>query len=282
MPSKPANIQLFTVSRSESGLPLQDYLALKLSLSRRRAKALVDSKTVWINRSRVWMSHHVLKPGDQVQFPLAEGSKRQMPKLHALFEDDHYLFIDKPAGIVTVGENGTEEQIQTQFQNPAYKAVHRLDRDTSGCLLVAKTPAAHAAAVALFKTRHVLKLYIAIAAGRMERAASTLNEDLDGKRAVTHMSILRAGRDATYLRLRIETGRTHQIRKHLVAVRHPILGDREYGPAQVHDPRMREVPRQMLHAVEIEMPHPMINHTTLRAHSPLPADFRRCLKAFDL
>jgi 23S rRNA pseudouridine1911/1915/1917 synthase len=261
---------------------LQDFLALKLSLSRRRAKALVDSKNVWVNRQRVWMAHHALKPGDRVQLPLEKGGERQAPKLRVLFEDDFYLFTDKPAGIVSVGEGGAEEVLQAQFSNPALKAVHRLDRDTSGCLLMAKSPAAHAAAVAVFKTRSVLKLYVAIVAGRMARATSTINEELEGLRAVTHLSTLRAGKDATYLRLRIETGRTHQIRKHLATVRQPILGDHEYGPKNVPDPRMREVPRQMLHAVEIEMPHPMVKGATLRAHSPLPADFRRCLKAFEL
>ena len=276
------NTQVFIVARADEGLPLQDFLALKLNLSRRRAKTLVDSKSVWVNRRRVWMAHHALKPGDHIQLPLAEEQARQAPRLRVLFEDDHYLFTDKPAGIVSVGENGAEDVLRAQFQNPALKAVHRLDRDTSGCLMAAKTPAAHAAAVAVFKTRRVLKLYVAIVAGRVLRAVSTINEELEGLRAVTHFSVARAGKDATYLRLRIETGRTHQIRQHLAGIRHPILGDHEYGPKDVRDPRMREVPRQMLHAVEIEMPHPMAPGVELRAHSPLPADFRRCLKAFEL
>ena len=282
MKPAPKNIQVFIVARNEEGLPLQDFLALKLNLSRRRAKALVDTKNVWVNRQRVWMAHHTLNPGDHIQLPLEKSLERQTPKLRVLFEDDHYLFTDKPAGIVSVGENGVEDVLRAQFQNPLLQAVHRLDRDTSGCLMVAKTPAAHNAAVAIFKTRRVLKQYVAIVAGRMQRSASTLNEELEGLRAVTHVSVIRAGQDATYLRLRIETGRTHQIRRHLVTTRHPILGDREYGPKDVRDPRMREVPRQMLHAVEIEMPHPLLLGVELRAHSPLPADFRRCLKTFDL
>ena len=276
------NTQVFIITRMEEGLPLQDFLALKLNVSRRHAKTLVDSKNVWVNRQRVWMAHHALKPGDHVQIPLQGGQKQQAPKLRVLFEDDFYLFTDKPAGMVSVGENGVEDALRAQFQNPALQAVHRLDRDTSGCLLVAKTPASHAAAVAIFKTRRVLKLYVAVVAGSVQRKVSTINEELEGLRAVTHVSVLRAGPDATYLRLRIETGRTHQIRRHLVSTRHPILGDREYGPQNVPDPRMREVPRQMLHAVEIEMPHPMRPGEELRAHSPLPADFRRCLKAFGL
>ena len=276
------NVQTFIVARNEAGQPLLDFLARKLSLSRRRAKAVVDSKSVWVNRQRVWMAHHALKPGDHIQVPLEKEQKHQAPKLRVLFEDDHYLFTDKPAGIVSVGENGVEDALRAQFNNPLLQAVHRLDRDTSGCLLVAKTPASHAAAVSIFKTRNVLKLYVAIVSGKMQRSVSTINEELEGLRAVTHLSVLRAGKDATYLRLRIETGRTHQIRLHLAGARHPILGDREYGPKNVPDPRMREVPRQMLHSVEIEMPHPMIVGANLRAHSPLPADFRRCLKAFDL
>jgi RluA family pseudouridine synthase len=278
----PKNIQALIVARADEGLSLQDFLALKLNLSRRRAQALVESKNVWVNRQRVWMAHHALKPGDHIQAPLEKEQKRQAPKLRVLFEDDFYLFTDKPAGIVSVGDNGVEDALRLQFNNPALQAVHRLDRDTSGCLLVAKSPAAHAAVVSVFKTRRVMKLYVAIVAGRVQRSVSTINEELEGLRAVTHLSVIRAGQDATYLRLRIETGRTHQIRRHLTAARHPVLGDREYGPKDVRDPRMREVPRQMLHAVEIEMPHPMVPGAELRAHSPLPADFRRCLKAFEL
>ena len=74
----------------------------------------------------------------------------------------------------------------------------------------------------------------------------------------------------------------HQIRKHLASLRHPVLGDREYGMKTARDERLIDVPRQMLHAVEVEMPNPLKAGSTIRAHSPLPADFRRCLKMFKL
>jgi len=139
--------------------------------------------------------------------------------------------------------------------------------------------AAFDAAVSVFKTHRVLKLYHAICIGRIERRSSTIREEIDGEPAVTHLTSLAANDDATYLALRIETGRTHQIRRHLAGIRHPVIGDRQYGLKTARDPRVQQIPRQMLHATDIEMPHPL-QPGNLRAHSPLPADFRRCLRLF--
>jgi 23S rRNA pseudouridine1911/1915/1917 synthase len=162
------------------------------------------------------------------------------------------------------------------------QAVHRLDRDTSGCLMFAKTTVAFNAAVELWKTRRVTKIYQAIVWGAFDRGKSTIDQELDGDRAVSHLTREAISKDATFLKVRIETGRTHQIRRHLASIRHPILGDREHGVKFARDPRLLTIPRQMLHACGIEMPHPMISNKTLKAHSPLPADFRRCLKLFDM
>ena len=138
------------------------------------------------------------------------------------------------------------------------------------------------AAIAMFKTHRVTKIYAAIAAGGVERQASTLSEALDGERAVTHLKRLQSNADASFLSLRIETGRTHQIRRHLAGIRHPIVGDRQYGVKHSDDPRVLSVTRQMLHASELELPHPMLLGQHIKAHAPLPADFRAALKLFGL
>ena len=152
---------------------------------------------------------------------------------------------------------------------------------SNSSLMVARVAAAFNAAVTVFKTRRVLKVYHAICVGRIERRSSTIREAIDGEPAVTHLTTLASSRDATYLALRIETGRTHQIRRHLAGIRHPVIGDRQYGLKSAYDPRMQQIARQMLHATDIEMPHPL-QPGNLRAHSPLPADFRRCLRLFGL
>jgi len=270
-----------TVNAPEAGQTLQIFLSKRLKLSYRAAKNLLDARTVWINRKLVWMAHHQLRRGDVVQVAPGAGVTPAKPHIRVLIENPNYLFVDKPAGIVTVGEGGLEELLRAQLAAPLLQAVHRLDRDTSGCLMVAKTAAAFDAAVSIFKTRRVLKVYHTICAGAVERRSSTIREEIDGEPAMTHLNTLSVCKDASYLALRIETGRTHQIRIHLAGLRHPILGDRQYGFKMARDPRMQEIPRQMLHATDIEMPDPF-SSGKLRAHSPLPADFRRCLRLFRL
>ena len=275
----------FVVSKVESGQSLQVFLSGKLSVSKRAAKNLLDDRAVWVNRRCVWMTHHMLRQGDTVEVPVAskpKGEAAQKPKIRVLVEDEHYLVVDKPSGLVSVGEGGAEEILREQTQQPSLKAVHRLDRDTTGCLLLAKTAAAFDAAVAVFKTRRVSKLYQAIVYGHFDRSSSTVDQELDGDRAVSHIQREAVSKDASFLKVKIETGRTHQIRRHLASIRHPVLGDREHGVKFARDPRLMTVPRQMLHASGIEMPHPMLSGKTLKAHSPLPADFRRCLKLFDM
>lgn len=274
-------IAAFVVARAENGQTLQEFLANRQSVSRRRAKQVIDSRNVWVNRQRVWMAHHALHSGDHVQAPANAAQPVVPPRLRILVEGPHYLFIDKPAGLMTVGEGSVEELLRIQQDQPNLRAVHRLDRDTSGCLMVARTQADFDAAVSQFKMRRIDKTYHAVVHGRIEIRASTINADVDGERALTRMRLLQAREVASFIMLRIETGRTHQIRQHLASIRHPVLGDHQYGPKREYDPRLQTVPRQMLHSSEIEMPDPFGNEH-LKAHSPLPADFRRVLKMLEL
>lgn len=280
--NKPSLIS-FVVSKVESGQSLQVFLASKLSVSKRAAKNLMDDRKVWVNRKCVWMAHHELRQGDTVEVPAALKPQNEAPqKIRILVEDDHYLVADKPAGLLAVGEGSAEAVLRDQTGIPTLQAVHRLDRDTTGCLLFAKSASDFEAAVAMFKTRRVIKLYHAIVFGTFDRPATTVNQELDGERAVSHIQREAVSKDASFLKVRIETGRTHQIRRHLASIRHPVLGDREHGVKFARDPRLLTIPRQMLHASGLEMPHPVLSGKTLKAHSPLPADFRRCLRVFDM
>ena len=270
-----------TVAASEEGETVQAFLARRLGISRRAAKNLMDDRQVWVNRQLVWMAHHVVRRGDVLQTAAVEAVPAKPQHIRVLVEDTNYFFVDKPAGILAVGPDSAEDRLRAQLSAPSLRVVHRLDRDTSGCLMVARDTAAFDAAVAVFKTRRVLKVYHAICVGQIERRSSTIREAIDNEPAVTHLTTLAANRDATYLALRIETGRTHQIRRHLAGIRHPVMGDHQYGLKSAHDPRVQQVARQMLHATDIELPHP-IRPGNLRAHSPLPADFRRCLRLFGL
>ncbi len=285
MKEKSPAVMAFVVSKVESGQSIQVFLSLKLSISKRAAKNLCDDKVVWVNRRSVWMAHHLLHQGDTVEVPSSVKSKGEAApkaKVRVLIEDDFYLVADKPSGLISVGENSVETVLREQTGQVTLQAVHRLDRDTTGCLLLAKNAAAFAAAVALFKTRRVSKTYQAIVSGKFDRSASTVDQELDGERAVSHIQREAVSKDASFLKVKIETGRTHQIRRHLASIRHPVLGDREYGFKLARDPRLMTIPRHMLHASGLELPHPMLPGKTLKAHSPLPADFRRCLKLFEM
>ena len=288
-PTPNAKPKIAVVAREEEGLSLQDFLANRLRVTKRAAKAMLDARVVWVNRRLVWIARHALRPGDKVAFVVRPGTgarqdktAERRPHIRILWQDDHYLAADKPAGVLTQGRDSAEELLRAQEGNPAIAAVHRLDRETSGVLLFAKTAEALEAAIALFKTHRVLKQYAAIVAGDVERQARTVTETLDGERAVSHLRRLRATPDASFLSLRIETGRTHQIRRHLAGIRHPVVGDRQYGVKKSDDPRVLSVTRQMLHAQELELPHPLIPGQHIRAHAPLPADFRAALKLFGL
>ena len=254
-----------------------------------------------MNRRCVWIAHHALKTGDAVEIPRAviSAAKRQKgsdvsQKLPAesaperrhvrvLVETEFYIVADKPAGIVSCSDpNSVESILRVQLHEPTLQAVHRLDRDTTGCLLFAKNYQAYLAAVEVFKTHRVAKTYFAIVAGRFEHAHFTVDAPLDGERALSHVSREAAGPDASFLRVRIETGRTNQIRRHLSSIRYPVLGDRTFGLKSARDPRLMAVPRQMLHAASLTLPDPMVKGAEIKAHSPLPADFRSTLKLFGM
>lgn len=279
-----AHNAVLTVARSEEGATLQEFLAARLKLSRRAAKDLIDQRQVWVNRQCVWMARHNLKGGDVVEAQAgtaAVAAAQSQKRIRVLAESDHYLFADKPCGMLSIGPGSLEEALRQQRGEDALRCVHRLDKDTSGCILVAKDDEAFDAAVAVFKTRRVKKLYDFLAVGRIETAASTITTPIEGEPAKTTIRRIAFNDDATFGSARIETGRTHQIRIHLASIRHPVVGDRVHGLKTSRDQRLIRVPRQMLHASEIELDDPM-GRGHLKAHSPLPADFRRCLQMFGL
>ncbi len=303
----PGNIERLLVGRPEAGRTLQELISARCGLSRRAAKAIIDGRSVWVNRKCVWIAHHELRAGDVVDVPrsVVSAARRQPGSdrsaaaapsgpsapaaqaahhIRVLVETPDYLVVDKPAGLVSCGDpKSVEMALRLQTRIPTIEAVHRLDRDTTGCLLMAKTHAAFSAAVEVFKTHGVKKTYSAIVAGRFPHAHETVAAPLDGRPAVSHVTRETSSQDASLLKVRIETGRTNQIRRHLSSIRFPILGDRTFGLKTARDPRLMAVPRQMLHAAELQLPDPMRGGKgAIRAHSPLPADFRQCLRAFGM
>ena len=262
---------------------LQDFLAAKLSLSRRGAKDIIDQRRAWVNRKCVWIARYALKTGDVVETSKAIPKAPVKFHVRVIWSNESCLVCDKPAGLVSCDDpKSVEALLRVQEKIPTLEAVHRLDRDTTGCLLFAKNHMAREAAVEMFKTHRVSKVYHAVATGRFPFAHQVIDAPLDGQPAVSKVTREAAGEDASFLRVRIETGRTNQIRRHLASVRAPVVGDRVFGLKNARDPRLMQVPRQMLHASGLELPDPLDPHAEIKVHSPLPADFRAALKLFGM
>ena len=295
-PQHAAGLNSLTVNKPDPKV-LQDFLALKFSLSRRTAKAMIDGRSVWVNRKCVWIARFALRTGDLVEIPsqVVKGARKQsggedarretkdVRHVRVLWSNQSYLVCDKPAGLVSCDDPKSVETIlREQEKIPTLEAVHRLDRDTTGCLMFAKNHAAFLAAVEVFKTHKVSKVYHAVTTGSFKYAHQVIDSPIDGQPAVSKVTREGAGADASFLRIRIETGRTNQIRKHLASVRAPIVGDRVFGLKSARDPRLMRVPRQMLHASTLTLPDPLSPHDEISVHSPLPADFRATLKLFGM
>ena len=210
------------------------------------------------------------------------------------YEDEHLLVIDKPAGVVVHPARGHRAGTLVQAlrrrvaggDDPRRPGiVHRLDRDTSGLLVVARTEAAHAALKDMLRRREVTREYLALVEGRPAARAGTIDAPLgrdrrvrtristdtdDPREAITHFEVETIYEGFTLLRVRLETGRTHQIRAHLLAIGHPVAGDPEYGRAGLG------LERQFLHAERLAFRHP-VTGAAIDVRSPLPDDLQRAL-----
>jgi 23S rRNA pseudouridine1911/1915/1917 synthase len=269
-----------TVTRRHAGMELARFLAEQLACSQRAARRLLDERRVFVNRRRVWMARHRLQAGDVVEVTAAaasaarRGASAGSPVLRVLWDEGDYVVVDKPAGWLSNGPDSVESLARQQLGAAALQAVHRLDRETSGCLCLARTAAAFAGAVEWFRRGAVTKTYEVLVHGAVAEARQTIRKPLEGRTAVSHVERLDAHPLASHLRVRLETGRTHQIRKHLALIGHPVLGDKTYGPQRVDDERLRRVPRQLLHARAFAAPLAG-GETVQRVQAPLPDDFKR-------
>lgn len=229
--------------------------------------------------------------------PVVQLSSEEIDALQdaVLYRDDAIIALDKPAGLAVQGGSGQVRHLDAMLDVLRFGAaerprlVHRLDKDTSGVLLLARTAPAARALGAAFKSKAVRKLYWAIVAGKPKPENGRIDVPLrkipgpDGERmaadleagqpAVTDFSVLAAGRNAKapcWLALAPETGRTHQLRVHCALIGHPIVGDGKYGGEAAFPARLGDGLRLHLHARELSLLHP-IEETTLRVTAPLPA-----------
>jgi len=247
-----------------------------------------------------------VKPGEEVVIDLPDtvdpgdtDAGAGVP-FEVVLEDEHLLVVDKPAGVVVHPAPGhpTGTLAQALAGRAAGGAepwrpgiVHRLDRDTSGLMVVAKSDAVHRALQELIRNRELEREYLALVEGRPDARSGTIDAPLGRDRsdrklvsvrsdsargARTHFRVEEAYPRTTLLRVRLETGRTHQIRAHMAAIGHPICGDRQYGGTK--SGRRLGLARQFLHATELRFIHPMSGADTCCESKP-PADLQQTLIA---
>lgn len=264
--------------------PLLPFIAQQRGCSLRKAKALLDQRVVLVNGRRIWMARHPLRPGDRVEIPptaLTAPAPGHAPVLRVLFENGDFVVFDKPAGWLSSGPKSLETHWQRDPRWITARAVHRLDRDTTGTLCAALRPETYDRLVLSFRRGHILKVYHAIVAPGPTEQQGTICRSLEGKTAITHWTVCARSRTAVHLRLKIDTGRTHQIRKHLSGQGWPVVGDRQYRMGTLHTALLRAAPRQMLHGAVLQAPLGPEGQM-VRVDAPLPPDFRRTLRQFNL
>jgi 23S rRNA pseudouridine1911/1915/1917 synthase len=307
-----AQTQILTGTIADGGQRLDKALADASALSRERVKALIGEGAVMLDGRPVAQASAKVAAGSvwTIAVPAAtaaEAEAQDIPLVIA-YEDDALIVVDKPAGLVVHPAAGNPDgtlvnallhHCRGQLSGIGGVArpgiVHRIDKDTSGLLVVAKTDAAHEGLARQFADHSIMRAYRAITAGvpvppagtirasiarsSHDRKKMALVEEGRGKHAVTHYRTLKALDGAALVECRLETGRTHQVRVHLASIGHSLLGDPVYGrcPSRLRPILARlDFRRQALHAAELGFAHP-IDGRALHFTSATPVDMEQLL-----
>ncbi len=286
----------------EAGIRADKFLAEALGVSRTMAESLLANGDILVNGKPV-RKRYLLRQGDRIRGEIPEPSVKEMKPevmdLEVLYEDEDILVLNKPRGIVVHPAPGNYEgtlvhgllgyNARLSVLNGEYRPgiVHRIDKDTSGLLIVAKNNQAHQSLGEQFKAHSIERKYIALVLGEMEEDSGEIRLPLgrdpknririavvrDGKEAVTHYRVLERFQGYTLVECSLETGRTHQIRVHMAWLQHPVAGDPLYGR------KTREIPLdgQYLHARSLGVHHPATG-AWMVWDSPLPPYFEEKLR----
>ena len=291
------------MSKDDARLRLDRFLARQLpEYSRSRLQQLIRTGFVQLN-SATTRPRQVVRSGDEIELtepPVEKIEARPEPiPLEILFEDDDLIVINKPAGLVVHPGAGHRQHTLVNAllshcttlsgiggkERPGI--VHRLDKETSGCLVVAKNDTTHRELSRQFAKRIVEKVYLALVAGKLRKQSGVIEEKIGrhpvhrqrmsvassrGRAAKTEYRVVRSGDNASLVECRLHSGRTHQIRVHLHHLGHPVLGDKVYATRAAKD-----FPRQMLHAWKIGFRHPG-SGAWENFEAPLPDDFATAMK----
>ncbi len=305
------------VGETDAGVRIDAYLAAQIEgWSRSRLQRLIDNEDALVNGHAVKSSYKVSE-NDEVEVELtpsalANFTPENIP-LNVVFEDDYLIVINKPAGLVVHPAAGIQSgtlanALAYHFEHLSTRAgairpgiVHRLDKDTSGLLVAAKTESSHENLADQFRAREVFKSYVALVFGVVKQTEGRIEQPIArDPRNRTKMAIVAGGRGAvslykirrsygsfTLLDVEIKTGRTHQIRVHLAWLKHPVVGDELYGGGRdnnIHDVRLRahirKLKRQFLHAEQLSFAHPKTGEP-MEFVAPLPVELLGLLEQLE-
>lgn len=306
-----SGVQYWIAEAGDAGRRIDNFLIARLAgVPKSRIYRMLRSGELRVNGHRI-KQHYRLAEGDRLRIPpvslpergAATAPERMLESINAaiIYEHDHFLVIDKPSGLSVHGGTGIDCGIiealrQLRPAAPYLELVHRLDRDTSGCLLVAKTPQALRSLHDALRSRDVHKEYLALLAGAWRDGTVTVDQPLrrdivrggerrvearaDGRAAVTHFTPVQSFAEATLVSVTLETGRTHQIRAHAAGIGHAIAGDTRYGDRQFNKwCRSHGLKRMFLHAARLSFVTAETGPHDIRA--PLPAELKTILEALN-
>ena len=285
-----------TSFRVEAATELMPFLLSKLGgMTRTSVKQLLSQRRVTVNAGVQTRHDTPLKAGDVINILQGRGNvELRHPKLRVIYEDDALFVVEKKNGLLTVPVKAEskettvysilKEYVKKQSYRNTVHVVHRLDRETSGLLVFAKSPELQEYMRTYWRQLVTKRTYVALVEGRLEqkegKITSWLTEDnrtalvssspVDngGQLAITNYKVLKEG-DMSLVELNLETGRTNQIRVHMASMGHPVVGDRKYGNGNESSP----IDRLCLHARVLEFIHPM-TEKKVRFETPMPKEFR--------
>lgn len=315
-PAPDNDIVSLEVSDADAGVRLDAYLATHIDgWSRARLQRLIEAGDVLVN-SKLAKASHKVSVNDEIEVELTPPATSNFTPenipLETVFEDDHIIVVNKPAGLVVhpaagINSGTLANALAYHFQRLSNAnsirpgIVHRLDKDTSGLLVVAKTESAHESLADQFRAREVFKSYVALVYGVVKQGSGRIEQPIArDPRNRTRMAIVPGGRGAlslykvrrsydrfTLLDVELKTGRTHQIRVHLAWLKHPVVADELYAGGRensVRDvqvrARIRKLKRQFLHAEQLGFSHPETSEP-LKFVAPLPPELRLFLELLE-
>ena len=297
-----SEMKIFVVEEEDKGTRLDQYLVKQLDLTRTRVQNLIKENNIKVNNEKTKVAYKI-EPNDSVRVYIPEVVEKDIEaediKLDIVYQDGDIAIINKYSGMVVHPAHGHYSGTLVNailFQIKDLSGingemrpgiVHRLDKDTSGLIIVAKNDKAHTKLTEMFKNKEIKKTYLAIVKGKVSKETgrietnigrdekdrkkmSVSRDEKKGKLAITTYKVIDSNERYSLVDVNIETGRTHQIRVHMKHIRYPILGDIVYGRPD------NKIMRQMLHAYKLEFKHPITSEEMV-LEAQLPKDFVEAL-----